>query len=96
MCLGVPGRVIGVADEDGVRMGTVDFGGIRRRCCLEFTPQVDVGAWVVIHVGFAIGVVDEAEARRAYALLEQMDGLENVDLPQTASLGVPSPPGATS
>jgi hydrogenase expression/formation protein HypC len=82
MCLGVPGKVIDVFQEDGIRMGTVDFGGIRRSACLEYAPEVEVGSYVVIHVGFAISVVDEEEAARSYALLAEMDNLEYVDLPQ--------------
>jgi hydrogenase expression/formation protein HypC len=83
MCLGVPGRIVEVYTEDGVRMGRVDFGGITRSACLEYTPEADVGSWVVIHVGFAISVVDEEEARRAYELLAEMGNLEDIDLPQS-------------
>lgn len=93
MCLGVPGKVIEISEENGVAMGVVDFGGIRRSCCLEFTPQVTVGDWVVIHVGFAISTVDEEEAARAYALLAEMGDLEGIDLPQDT--GAPSPGGVT-
>ncbi len=82
MCLGVPGKVIEVFRQDGIRMGTVDFGGIRRSACLEYAPEVDVGSWVVIHVGFAISTVNEEEAARSYALLAEMGNLENIDLPQ--------------
>jgi hydrogenase expression/formation protein HypC len=82
MCLGVPGRVVEIFEEDGIRMGTVDFGGITRRACLEYAPEVEVGSYVVIHVGFAISVVDEEEAARSYALLAEMNNLENIDLPQ--------------
>jgi hydrogenase expression/formation protein HypC len=82
MCLGVPGKVVDVFEQDGIRMGTVDFGGITRTACLEYAPEVDVGNWVVIHVGFAISVVDEEEAKRSYELLAEMGNLENIDLPQ--------------
>lgn len=82
MCLGVPGKIIEVYTEDGVRMGRVDFGGISRTACLEYTPEAGLGSWVVIHVGFAISVVDEEEARRAYELLAEMGNLEDIDLPQ--------------
>lgn len=82
MCLGVPGKVIEIFERDGIRMGTVDFGGIRRDACLEYAPEVDVGHFVVIHVGFAISVVDEEEATRSYALLAEMDNLENIGMPQ--------------
>ena len=84
MCLGVPGKVTELFEEDGVRMGTVDFGGITRKACLEYAPEVEVGSFVVIHVGFAISVVDEEEAARSYALLAEMDNLEYIDLPQHA------------
>jgi hydrogenase expression/formation protein HypC len=82
MCLGVPGKVVEIFERDGIRMGIVDFGGIRRDACLEYAPEVDIGHFVVIHVGFAISVVDEEEAKRSYALLAEMDNLENIDLPQ--------------
>ena len=82
MCLGVPGKVTEIADRDGIRMGTVDFGGITREACLEYAPEIGVGSYVVIHVGFAISVVDEAEAARSYALLAEMGNLEDIDLPQ--------------
>ncbi len=82
MCLGVPGRIVSVSEEQGVRMGAVDFGGIERTVCLAYVPEADVGSWVVIHVGFAISVVDEEEARRAYELLAEMGALEDIDLPQ--------------
>ncbi len=83
MCLGVPGKVIEIFERDGIRMGTVDFGGITRSACLEYAPEVGLGTFVVIHVGFAISVVDEVEAARSYALLAEMGNLEDIDLPQT-------------
>jgi hydrogenase expression/formation protein HypC len=82
MCLGVPGKVTEIFERDGIRMGTVDFGGITREACLEYEPDVRVGDYVVIHVGFAISAVDEEEAARSYALLAEMDNLEYIDLPQ--------------
>ena len=89
MCLGVPGKVVEIHQQDGIRMGTVDFGGITRSACLEYAPEVGVGSFVVIHVGFAISVVDEEEAARSYALLAEMGNLEDIDLPKTAD-GVPA------
>ena len=82
MCLGVPGKVIEVFDEDGLRMAVIDFGGIRRKACLAYEPGVVVGSFVVIHVGFAISAIDEEAAARSYALLAEMGNLEGVDLPQ--------------
>jgi len=82
MCLGVPGKVIEVFEEDGLRLAVIDFGGIRRKACLAYEPDVGVGSFVVIHVGFAISAIDERAAARSYALLAEMGNLEGVDLPQ--------------
>ncbi|WP_308186277.1 HypC/HybG/HupF family hydrogenase formation chaperone [Streptomyces sp. MNU76] len=60
MCPGVPERILEVHEDAGLRMGTVDFGGVRREVCLSCTPDADVGTCVVVHVGFAITEVDEA------------------------------------
>ncbi|MER7172146.1 HypC/HybG/HupF family hydrogenase formation chaperone [Streptomyces mesophilus] len=72
MCLGIPGRVLEIHDDAGLRMATVDFGGVRREACLNYTPEAGVGAYVIIHVGFAISVVDEGEAQRTLAVLRAM------------------------
>lgn len=61
MCLAVPGRVIAVEAEDGLRMARVDFGGVRKRVCLETLPDTAVGEWVLVHAGFALQTLD-AEA----------------------------------
>lgn len=76
MCLGVPGQLVEVDRGAALPSGTVDFGGVRRQVCLAYTPEVSEGDFVVVHVGFAIAVVDEAEAARTWALLEEMTSLE--------------------
>ena len=81
MCLGVPGKVIEIFDDGDLRMGTVDFAGIRRAACLAYAPEVELGDYVIVHVGFAISVVDQEEAARSYALLAEMGNLEGIDLP---------------
>ena len=63
MCLAVPGRVESIRDEDGVRMGRVDFGGVVKDVCLAYLPDVAVGDYAIVHVGFAIARIDEASAR---------------------------------
>lgn len=73
MCLGIPGRVVKITD-DGLTMGVVDFGGIRKDVCLAYTPDAAVGDYVIVHVGFAISRVDEDEARRTLDVLRAMDG----------------------
>ncbi len=72
MCLGVPGRVIEISGENGLaRMGKVDFGGVIREVCLAYTPEAQVGDYVVVHAGFAISRLDEEEAQETLALLEE-------------------------
>ena len=69
MCLAIPGKVIGLEGAAQPRMGTVDFGGIQKRVCLEWLPEVRVGEYVIVHVGFAISKVDEVEAIRTIELI---------------------------
>ena len=73
MCLAVPGKVVEMHDTKGVRMAQVDFGGIRREACLEYLPEVNLGDYVVVHVGFAISKLDEEEAARTLEYLQQLD-----------------------
>ena len=75
MCLAIPGRVVEIYEEQGLRMGKLDFGGTIRKCCLQYLPEVTVGDYALVHVGFAIGQVDAAEAARTYALLQEMEDL---------------------
>lgn len=72
MCLGVPGRIVATRDHAGLPMGTADFGGVEREVCLAYVPGVRVGDYVVVHVGFAIGRLDEDEARRTLEVLHAM------------------------
>jgi hydrogenase expression/formation protein HypC len=76
MCLAISGQVIDVAPEHSVAMGRVSFGGITRKVCLEHVPDAKVGDYVLVHVGFALSVLDEAEARRLFAELEALGQLE--------------------
>ncbi len=63
-------------------MGEVSFAGIRKQVCLAYTPEVEVGDYVVVHVGFAISRIDEQEAERVFRFLEEMDELGELDIPQ--------------
>lgn len=79
MCLGIPGRILDRRDDAGLAMGTVDFGGVRREVCLAYVADdVAPGDYVVVHVGFAIAKVDEAEARRTYEVLREMSQLDEL------------------
>ncbi len=72
MCLGVPARITEIRDEGPLRMGSVDFGGVSREVCLDWVPQAGVGDHVLVHAGFAIGVIDEAEAQQTLRLLAEL------------------------
>ncbi len=78
MCLAVPGRVVETYTEHDMLMGRVDFGGVVKRVCLAHTPEAQVDDYVLVHVGFALSRIDEAEARRVFEFLEGMDQLEEL------------------
>jgi hydrogenase expression/formation protein HypC len=78
MCLGVPGKVVETYREHGVLMGRVDFGGVRRAACLEHVPEAGPGDYVLVHVGFALSRLDEAEANRVFALLAELGQLDEL------------------
>ena len=83
MCLGVPGQVVEIStDVLGMNMGKVSFGGIVKEVCLAYTSDVQIGEYVIVHVGFAISKIDEAEAGKVFELLQQMGDLEELDIPQ--------------
>jgi hydrogenase expression/formation protein HypC len=72
MCLGIPGEIVAVRDERGVRFGTVRFGGITRDVCLACVPEAGPGDYVLVHVGFAISTIDADEAARSYRILAEL------------------------
>jgi len=80
MCLAVPGKIVTIVVEEffGLRSGKVDFGGIRKEICLDYTPEARVGDYVMVHVGFALSIVDEEEAQRVFEALRQLDLLEEL------------------
>lgn len=77
MCLAIPGKILGIAECDGLRIGRVQFGGIVRQASLDFVPEAQMGDYVMVHVGFAISRLDAEEAERTYQLLQEMGALEN-------------------
>jgi hydrogenase expression/formation protein HypC len=81
MCLGIPGKVVETYREHDVLMGKVEFGGISKRVCLEHVPEVQPGEYVLVHVGFALQRIDEAEARRVFQLLAEMNQLDELQVP---------------
>ena len=82
MCLGVPGRLVEVSQDEGIRFGRVEFGGITKRVCLEYVPHAAPGDFVLVHVGFALTTLDEAQAARTFELLAQLGGLDELGEPE--------------
>jgi hydrogenase expression/formation protein HypC len=81
MCLGIPGKVVETYREHDVLMGKVDFSGVRKRVCLEHVSEVRPGDYVLVHVGFALSRIDEAEALRVFEFLDGMNQLDELKVP---------------
>ncbi len=82
MCLAIPGKLIELKEVQGIRMGKANFGGIVKQICLEYTPEARIDDYILVHVGFALAIIDEAEAERTYELLKQLDQLSELDVPE--------------
>jgi hydrogenase expression/formation protein HypC len=78
MCLAVPGKVTAIDSSQDPLMGTVDFSGVRKSVCLAYVPEISVGDYVVVHVGFALGRLDEGEALETLQLLRDMGAAPDV------------------
>jgi hydrogenase expression/formation protein HypC len=81
MCLAIPGRVVETYREHDVLMGKVDFGGVARRVCLEHVPEARTDDYVLVHVGFALSIIDQAEAQQIFTYLERMNQLDELEAP---------------
>jgi len=89
MCLAVPGKIISVSGEEIARQARVDFGGVIKEISLAYVPEAEVGAYVLVHVGFAISVVDEEEAAKVFGYLKEMGELgELAELSPEPPVGV--------
>lgn len=93
MCLAVPGRVVEIAGEGELRMGRVDFSGVQRQACLAYTPEVAVGDYVLVHVGFAISRIDEQAAKETLEALRQLGGLGELEAPGDGGRAGQTPAG---
>lgn len=85
MCLGIPGRVTRIEIVDGMRMGQVDFGGIVKEICLAYVPEVEVGDYTIVHVGFAITRLDEQSAQESLRLFAELGVLQEELLPSSGA-----------
>jgi len=72
MCLGVPGKIVEIYEQAGLQMGKIDFGGVAREVCLAYVPEAKIGDYAVVHVGFALNLLDEEEAQETLALLKEI------------------------
>ena len=76
MCLGIPGRVLEMGNDATMPMGIVDFGGVKRETCLVYVAdEISIGDYVIVHVGFAISVLNEEEARQTFEYLKELGDL---------------------
>jgi hydrogenase expression/formation protein HypC len=76
MCLAIPGQVTEIFPDSGVLMGKVNFGGITKNVCLAYVPEIAVGDYTIVHVGFALNKIDEESARETLKLFEELGVLE--------------------
>ena len=84
MCLAIPGKIVSIQGEDPlVRTGKVNFGGILKEVNLAYVPEVKIGDYVMVHVGFAISIVAESEANRVFGYLEEMGELDELNASET-------------
>ncbi len=81
MCLAVPGKIVSIEGEDLARVARVSIGGIVKEASLLYVPEAKVGDYVLVHVGIALSVVDEAEALRTFEYLKQMGELAELEAP---------------
>jgi hydrogenase expression/formation protein HypC len=75
MCLAIPAKVIELYETNGLKMAKVDFGGVVKEACMEYLPEVKLGDYAIVHVGFGLSILDEQEAMETLELLKQIDAL---------------------
>ena len=86
MCLGIPGKIIDLYETNGLKMGKIDFGGVTKEVCLAYVPEAKPGDYTVIHVGFALNILNEAEALETLQLLREIGAMdEELGSPATLS-----------
>ena len=94
MCLGIPGKIVAMHDTQGLPMGVVDFGGVRREVCLAYVAdEVKLGDYAIVHVGFAISRIDEEQAMETLAALREIGELGELGTPDEAPAPPPGRPG---
>jgi len=89
MCLAVPGQVVSIDEDQGMRMGKVSFGGVVKEVCLAYLPEIEVGDYTIVHVGFAISRIDEESALRTLQTFDEL-GLMEEELDELRSTDPPT------
>ena len=90
MCLGVPGKVVSIEESAvDMPMGIVSFAGITKEVCFAYTPEIKVGEYVLVHVGFAISKLDEDHALEVFRTLKEMGELSDLEIPQPSGPRTP-------
>lgn len=82
MCLGIPAKVIELYEKDGMKMAKVDFGGVIKEACMEYLPEVKIGDYTLIHVGFGLSILDERDAMETLDLIKQIQSMESEGTPE--------------
>ncbi|RXK84294.1 HypC/HybG/HupF family hydrogenase formation chaperone [Chlorobaculum sp. 24CR] len=72
MCLAIPGKLIEIREENGLKMGTVDISGALTKACLEYVPEIAIGQYTIVHAGFALKIIDEEEAAESLKLWDEL------------------------
>lgn len=72
MCLGIPGKVVELYDANGMKMAKIDFSGVVKEACMEYLPEIKIGDYTLIHVGFGLSIIDEKEALETMEMLNQI------------------------
>lgn len=72
MCLAVPGKVIEIFEDGGLKMANIDYGGVTHKACVEYIPEIEVGQYTIVHAGFAISILDEEEAQKSFEAWEEL------------------------
>jgi hydrogenase expression/formation protein HypC len=72
MCLAIPGKVIEIYEEAGLKMGKIDYAGTVNKVCLEYIPEIEIGQYTVVHAGFGLSIIDEQEAMKSFEAWEEL------------------------
>ena len=87
MCLGIPGKITEIYEKDTLKMGKLDFGGVTKEVCLAYVPEAQVGDYALIHVGFALSLMDEDEAIETLKLIKEMADIGEEIGPEGSTTG---------